>query len=76
MDSGGNYGSGEKVDFLYESRYDKATKTYYYKFENRGEHLFCLTSRGFAYLIGTVKIQLSPRETKHFLLKDERPLVT
>ena len=72
-DSGGSYSSGDRVSFLYETRYDKTTRTYYYKFANNGRGLFCLSSRGFAYLIGAAKIRIEPGETKYFLLKDDRP---
>lgn len=69
-DSGGSYNYGGKINFLYASRYNGSNRTYYHRFANTGQYLFCVTSEGFAHLMGDVQIRLLPGETKYLVLKN------
>lgn len=68
-DSGGSYNYGSQVSFFYASHHNSLTQTYYYRFGNTGKNSLCATSEGFAYLLGNVKINLAPEETKYFILQ-------
>lgn len=68
-DSGGSYDYSSQIKFSYASHYNPLTNAYYYRFANTGQSPFCVTSRGFAYLLGNVQIGLSPGEVKYFILQ-------
>lgn len=69
-DTGGGFGSSN-VYFNYASRYDANARTYYYKFTNKKENLFCAKSELLALLTGKSEIRLSPGETKYFILTND-----
>ena len=71
VDSGGSYQYSNQIHFSYSSHHNSVTHTYYYKFANIGEYPLCVTSQGFAYLLGNVNIHLFPGESEFWVLKDE-----